>query len=121
MNAAFRRITYVIAVVIVGAYVIIALRGPQGVPALMDKRRQIRSLQEENANLAREIELKQKRIHRLQENKSEQEKQIRQDYHLQRQGDVTLMLPEASENKPKSQPFPGGSQPSAPGAAAQAP
>src|SRR5436305_1017300 len=41
------------------------LRGPQGLSALHEKRRQIRVLEEENANLSRDIENKKKRIDRL--------------------------------------------------------
>ena len=47
------------------AYAIIMLRGPQGVHALQDKQQQIRALEEENANLRRDIETKKSYIERL--------------------------------------------------------
>lgn len=94
MNTIFRRLTYVIAFVIVGAYIVIALRGPQGIPTLLEKRQQIRAMEEQNANLLREIESQRKRIRKLSVSKAEQEEQIRKDYHLQHPGDVTLMLPD---------------------------
>jgi cell division protein FtsB len=47
------------------AYAIIMLRGPQGVKALEDKQQQIRALEEENANLRRDIESKKSYIERL--------------------------------------------------------
>lgn len=93
MNTAFRRLTYLLAFVIVGAYVVLALRGPQGIPSLISKRNQIRTLQEQNANLLRAIQEQRERIHKLAVNKEAQEEQIRKAYHLQRPGDVTLMIP----------------------------
>ena len=47
------------------AYATIMLRGPQGLTALRDKQRQIRMLEEENANLRRDIEKKKLYIERL--------------------------------------------------------
>lgn len=47
------------------AYATIMLRGPQGVSALEEKRHEIRTLEEQNANLARNIEAKKQRIERL--------------------------------------------------------
>ncbi|HWB95090.1 MAG TPA: hypothetical protein VG672_00255, partial [Bryobacteraceae bacterium] len=90
MNTAFRRLTYVIAFVIVGAYIVIALRGPQGIPVLLEKRKQIRELEEQNANLMRSLEIQRERIRRLAASKPEQEEQIRKDYHLQHPDDDTL-------------------------------
>ncbi|HSM76139.1 MAG TPA: septum formation initiator family protein [Bryobacteraceae bacterium] len=109
MNTAFRRLTYVIAFVIVGAYIVIALRGPQGIPALLEKRRQIRTMEEQNANLMRQLQQQRDRIRKLSVSKAEQEEQIRKDYHLQRRDDVTLMLPgQQPSNKD------GAASPSAP-------
>jgi hypothetical protein len=49
------------------------LRGPQGLSALEEKRRQIRTLEEQNANLLRDIELKNQRIQRLKTDPGTQE------------------------------------------------
>ena|SRR5947209_4143357 len=48
-----------------GAYATIMLRGPQGLAALSEKRQMIRTLEEQNADLQREIEAKKLRIERL--------------------------------------------------------
>ena len=62
----FLRPLVVIAVLAgLAAYATIMLRGPQGLRALQEKRQQIRTLEEENANLARDIEAKKQRIERL--------------------------------------------------------
>src|SRR5665213_2842525 len=58
------------------AYATIMLRGPQGLNALTEKHRQIRALEEENANLEREIEAKKQRIKRLQSDPDTQEVEL---------------------------------------------
>jgi cell division protein FtsB len=47
------------------AYATIMLRGPQGLSALAEKRQEIRGLQEQNANLQRDIDQKKQRIEKL--------------------------------------------------------
>ncbi len=97
MNNAIRRITYGVVAVVLGAYIVIALRGPQGIPALLEKRREIRELEEQNANLAKQIADEQERVRKLKESKSAQESEVRKEWNLQRPGDVTLMLPDQPE------------------------
>lgn len=58
------------------AYATIMLRGPQGLSALQQKHQQIRSLEEQNANLARDIEAKKQRIERLKHDPSTQRVEI---------------------------------------------
>ena len=67
----------VVVLVTVG-YAFFTLRGPQGIPALAEKRHQIQELEKRNAALAREIEVKRERINRLRESPSLQELEIRQ-------------------------------------------
>ena len=87
------------------AYGWVFLRGPQGLQTLIEKRREIRDLEERNANLKRENERRKERIHRLQESRSEQEMEIRKQLKLQRPGETTFILPE-SEQKEKAAPAP---------------
>jgi cell division protein FtsB len=58
------------------AYATIMLRGPQGVSALQEKRREIRALEEENANLRRDIEAKKLRIERLKNDPGTQQVEV---------------------------------------------
>jgi cell division protein FtsB len=58
------------------AYATIMLRGPQGLSALAEKRKQIRMLEEENANLARDVDEKKKLIERLKNDPSTQELEL---------------------------------------------
>lgn len=58
------------------AYATIMLRGPQGLSALAEKHHEIRTLEERNANLARDIEAKRQRIERLKNDPSTQEVEV---------------------------------------------
>jgi cell division protein FtsB len=79
---------------IVIAYAWIAVSGPQGLQALLEKRREIRELQEQNAALTREIEHRRDRIRRLEDSPSEQEMEIRKQLKLQKPGETTFILPD---------------------------
>ena len=92
------------------AYGWIALRGPQGVEALLDKHREIRALQEENAVVAREIERRKERIRRLKESQSEQDMEIRKQLKLLRPGETTFILPDGPKPD-SSKPDPDGAKP----------
>ncbi len=53
------------ALVGLAAYATIMLRGPQGISAWAEKRHEIQGLEEQNANLQRDIDAKKQRIERL--------------------------------------------------------
>lgn len=84
-----------LAVVVVYAW--IAVSGPQGLEALLEKHREIRQLQEQNAALTREIEHRRDRIRRLEDSRSEQEMEIRKQLKLLRPGETTFILPEGAK------------------------
>jgi cell division protein FtsB len=90
-----------LAVGLVVAYGWVALRGPQGVEALVEKHREIRELQERNATAAREIERRRERIRRLKESQSEQDMEIRKQLKLLRPGETTFILPDAPKDGAK--------------------
>ena len=112
-----KRVGVTLAVVLVAAYGWVALRGPQGVDALLEKHREIRALQEQNATAAREIDRRKERIRRLKESQSEQDMEIRKQLKLLRPGETTFILPDAPKDGPKPDPAqpnpgkPGGTQP----------
>jgi len=87
-------------VLVAAAYGWIALRGPQGIQALIEKRREIRELQEQNASMARENERRRERIKRLESSTSEQEMEIRKQLKLLRPGETTFILPDAPKSTP---------------------
>jgi cell division protein FtsB len=67
-----------VAVLLAGSYALVTLRGPKGLPALYEKRDQIRAMEKRNQILSREIERKREHIRRLTDNPAEQELEIRE-------------------------------------------
>ncbi len=109
ISAVTRRAGYVVVVGVVVIYGLVALRGPQGISALLDKRREVRMLEEQNAAQAAENERRRERIHRLEENSTEQEMEIRKQLKLLRPGETTFILEDppkgaAASTAPPSQP-----------------
>ena len=102
MNFLLRRTGYLTLFVMIAVFAVIALRGPQGIPALMEKRREIQLLQEQNADLQKENERKRERIVRLNESQAEQELEIRNRLKLLRKGETSFILPEPSPDQPKA-------------------
>jgi cell division protein FtsB len=78
MKISIVRTAYAFIVLCGIVYAFVALRGPNGIPALIDKRRQVHEFEMRNEQLHREIEQKQERIQRLQSDPREQEIEIRQ-------------------------------------------
>jgi cell division protein FtsB len=71
-----RPIAALAALIGLAAYATIMLRGPQGIAALTEKRREIRELEERNATLQRDIEAKKQRIERLKSDPATQELEL---------------------------------------------
>lgn len=71
-----------------------AVNGPRGLRALLEKREEIRRLQEENAALEAENTRRRDRINRLEENRNEQQLEIRKQLRLQRENETTFILPD---------------------------
>lgn len=93
-----------LAAVVVYAW--IAVSGPQGLQTLLEKHREIRQLQEQNAALTREIEHRRDRIRRLEDSRSEQEMEIRKQLKLLKPGETTFILPEGPKDPDTSTPPP---------------
>ena len=100
-----------ILLAIVVVYAWIAVSGPQGLQTLLEKHREIRQLQEQNAALTREIEHRRDRIRRLEDSRSEQEMEIRKQLKLLKPGETTFILPEGSKEQDKSAPAPDSAKP----------
>jgi cell division protein FtsB len=78
MKISIAKSAYALIVLFGIVYAFVALRGPNGIPGLLDKRRQVHEYEIGNEQLHREIEQKQERILRLQNDPQEQEIEIRQ-------------------------------------------
>jgi cell division protein FtsB len=121
MKNAVRRTVFLLVVGVIGVYGYLALRGPQGVPALREKWREIRTLEENNNNLQRENQYRRERIEKLEKNPSAQELEIRKKLKLVRPGETSFILPDqpkadqakAEQTKPE-EPKPDVQKPDAP-------
>jgi cell division protein FtsB len=76
LRSILRPVAAVAALAGLAAYATIMLRGPQGLSALQETRDEIRTLEEQNANLARDVEVKRERIERLKTDPSTQEVEL---------------------------------------------
>jgi cell division protein FtsB len=99
MNFILRKSGLLIVLAILGAYAFVAVRGPNGLTALSEKRRQIREFQEQNATLAAEVQQKRERIERLKHSRTEQELEIRERLKLSKPGETTFILPDAPKQE----------------------
>jgi cell division protein FtsB len=105
MKNAVQRTVFLLVVGVIAVYGYLALRGPQGIPALRGKWREIRTLEEDNANLQRENQYRRDRIKKLEENASAQELEIRKKLKLVRPGVTSFILPDVPKqeaSKPES-------------------
>jgi cell division protein FtsB len=106
VSALARRASYVFLFGLLVTYGVAALRGPQGISALLDKRREVQQLQQQNSAKAAENERRRERILRLKQNSTEQEMEIRKQLKLLRPGETTFILPDSPNagGKPETPP-----------------
>ncbi len=78
-----------------------AYSGTRSIDQLLEKRREIREMQEQNSILQRENERRRERIGRLNGNSSEQDMELRK-LNLGKPGDTMFMLPEAQKTTDKT-------------------
>jgi cell division protein FtsB len=93
MSNSVRRAILLIVFALIGAYGLVELRSPQGIPALKQRWDEIRKLEEENASLQRENNYRRERIKKLESSASEQELEIRKKLKLLRPGETSFILP----------------------------
>ena len=94
MKAPLSRLAYVMAFLMVASYAFFTLRGPRGIPGLLERQRQIQEMEKRNTALAREIEQKREHINRLTDNPAEQEMEIRQRLKLVHPGEKIYIVGE---------------------------
>ena len=104
MKALIRKSWLVITLLLVATYSVVALRGPNGLGALTEKRRLIRDLQEQNATLDAENKRKRDRIELLKTSRPAQELEIRERLKLLRPGETQFILPETPAETPAPTP-----------------
>jgi len=94
MIAPLLRIVSVLGVVLLASYAYVTLRGPRGIPALLEKQRQIEQLEQHNTVLARDIERQREHIRRLAENPAQVELEIRERLKLVHPGEKIFITGE---------------------------
>lgn len=94
MNLLLRKVGLLVICAAAFAYALASFRGPNGVPALMEKRRQITVLQEQNATLAADNQRKRERIEKLDKDRAVQELEIRKRLKLLHPGETQFILPD---------------------------
>lgn len=87
-----KRTGYLAAAAVISICALFAFRGPQGIPALLEKREQIRMMREQNADLQRGNELRRQRIHELKNDKAVQDEEIRKRLKVMKPGEVSIMV-----------------------------
>ncbi len=100
MRSSFTRFAGAVGLLLLAGYAFIALQGRQGVPGLMDKRRQIREYEKKNADIARQIEEQRARIGRFTDSPSGQELEIRQRLKLVKPGEKVFILQDPQPHPP---------------------
>jgi cell division protein FtsB len=101
MKFSWSRCVYSIAILLVVGLGIYTLRGSQGIPALMQKKAEIKELEKGNAALAKEIEEKRTRIKRLQDSPDAQELEIRRQLKLVHPGEKIFNSQDQDTETPK--------------------
>jgi cell division protein FtsB len=91
MKSSVIRFLYAVALVTAVVYAFFAMRGPHGVAAYTQKRQEIREMEESNAALARENQIKREYIERLRQSQAEQELEIRQRLKLVKPNEKVFM------------------------------
>jgi len=91
MKSSISKFAGILALVLVGIYAYIALRGPQGIPGLIEKQHLIKEYETRNADAARQIEEQRARINRFSDGKAPED-EIRQRLQLVKPGEKVFML-----------------------------
>ena len=92
MNRFFRRLGLLAALLLIAAYAVVVLRGPNGLTALAARREAIRQLQERNASLEADNKRKRERIELLKHDRETQDYEIREKLKLMRPGEEQVIL-----------------------------
>jgi cell division protein FtsB len=92
MKGPLRTVLGTMALILAAGCIVFTLLGPNGIPMVLEKRRQIRELQEQNADLQRDIEVKKERIQGLSENRSQQELEVRKQLKLLKKDETIFVL-----------------------------
>ena len=93
MTTAFRRLAYSAAILVAGGFALAHLRGPNGVAALLEKRKMIRTMEESNDALRKDNERRKQRNKDLQQDPETLDLEIRKRTEKIKKGETNFKLP----------------------------
>jgi cell division protein FtsB len=94
MNTRTKTILSTTVLLAAGVLALYSLAGQDGIPKVLERKREIRELREQNAELQRSIDTRKERIKNLSENPSDLDLEIRRDLRLMKKQETTFVLPE---------------------------
>jgi cell division protein FtsB len=90
-----RKSGVIVGALVLCAYGVMALRGPNGMNVLAEKRQHIQALQDQNATIKADNERKRERIELLRHDRATQDLEIRQRLKLVKPGETQFIVPDA--------------------------
>ena len=87
-----RQLGFVAAIVIGGVYAFMALRGPGGIPTMIEKREELRKMEAENEKLRLEIKRREDYLRKLEESPDLREREVRERTNKQKADETTIYL-----------------------------
>jgi len=87
-----RRVGLALGMLTASVYVVVALLGPNGVPALLKQRQDLKALETQNANLARERDELKYRVDALERDSQTQELEVRRQLGKARKGEIVIKV-----------------------------
>jgi cell division protein FtsB len=93
MRTIVRNLVLLLAFSLVTFSVAAYLRSPTGIPAALDKRDKVRSMENENQRLREELQSHREFIQKLDTDQKFREKKVREIYNLQKRNEQTIIVP----------------------------
>jgi glycosyltransferase A (GT-A) superfamily protein (DUF2064 family) len=98
MHLVPRSIVFLALILLLGGYSYLTLR--ERIPALLEKREEIRRQQEANIEIVRENDYKRERLKKLLESNSQQDLEIRKKLKMLHEDETEFILPAAPKTQP---------------------
>lgn len=92
MSFLLRQLGFVAVAAVVCFYVFVALKGPNGIPTMVEKRHQLERMRQENEALRIEIQKRKTAIEQLENSDEARKRAVRESTRKSMQGDVTIYL-----------------------------
>ena len=92
MSFLIRQLGYLAVAAVACFYVFVALRGPNGIPTMIEKRQQLERMKQDNDALRLQIQRKKVVINQLQNSDDARKRAVREQTRKSMEGDVTIYL-----------------------------